>query len=110
MIRRQSRRGAAVGADKGYDRHHIVGGCRKAGVALHIAAKRTCSALALDGRTTLHAGYKTSLNVRKRIEEAFCWRKTVGGLRKIKLIDREKLAAQALMCFATYNLERIGNL
>lgn len=46
----------------------------------------------------------------KRHEEAFGWLKTVGGLRKTKLIGREKLAGQALMCFATYNLGRIGGL
>ncbi|AWI79581.1 IS5/IS1182 family transposase [Parazoarcus communis] len=108
MIRRQCRRGATVGADKGYDTHDFVAGCRKAGVTPHVAAKRTGSAL--DGRTTRHAGYKSSLKVRKRIEEAFGWLKTVGGLRKTKLIGREKLAGQALLCFATYNLVRIGSL
>lgn len=101
-------RGATLGADKGYDTHDFVAGCRKAGVTPHVAAKRTGSAL--DGRTTRHAGYKTSLKVRKRIEEAFGWLKTVGGLRKTKLIGREKLAGQALLCFATYNLVRIGSL
>ena len=90
------------------DTHDFVAGCRKAGVTPHVAAKRTGSAL--DGRTTRHAGYKTSLKVRKRIEEAFGWLKTVGGLRKTKLIGREKLAGQALLCFATYNLVRIGSL
>jgi hypothetical protein len=48
--------------------------------------------------------------VRKRIEEAFAWIKTVGGLAKTKLIDRAKLAGQALLCFATYNPVRIGSL
>ena len=108
MIRRQCRRGATVGADKGYDTRDFVTGCRSAGVTPHVAAKRTGSAL--DGRTTRHAGYKTSLKVRKRIEEAFGWLKTVGGLRKTKLIGREKLAGQALLCFATYNLVRIGSI
>lgn len=50
MIRRQCRRGATVGADKGYDTHDFVAGCRKAGVTPHVAAKRTGSALV--GRTT----------------------------------------------------------
>jgi transposase len=108
MIRRRCRRGATVGADKAYDTRDFVRGCRKAGVTPHVAAKRQGSAL--DGRTTRHAGYAMSLKVRKRIEEAFGWLKTVGGLRKTKLIGRVKLAGQALLCFATYNLVRIGSL
>ena len=34
---------------------------------------------AIDGRTTRHAGYAVSQRIRKRIEEAFGWIKTVGG-------------------------------
>lgn len=108
LIRRQCRRGATVGADKGYDTRDFVTGCRSAGVTPHVATKRTGSAL--DGRTTRHAGYRISLKVRKRIEEAFGWLKTVDGLRKTKLIGRERLAGQALLCFTTYNLVRIGSV
>ena len=36
--------------------------------------------------------------------------KTVGGLAKTKLIGQAKLAGQALLCFATYNLVRMGSL
>jgi hypothetical protein len=35
---------------------------------------------AVDGRIKRHAGYRQSLRIRKRIEEAFGWIKTVGGL------------------------------
>ena len=64
----------------------------------------------MDGRIQRHEGYKTSLKVRKRIEEAFGWIKTVGGLAKTKLVGHAKLTGQALLCFATYNpaLEPIG--
>lgn len=65
---------------------------------------------AVDGRIKRHEGYKTSLKVRKRIEEAFGWIKTVGGLAKTKLIGQAKLAGQALLCFATYNLVRMGSI
>lgn len=65
---------------------------------------------AIDGRTQRHEGYKVSLKVRKRIEEAFGWIKTVGGLAKTKLIGHAKLAGQALMCFAAYNLVRMGSI
>ena len=77
-------------------------------VGPHVAAKDKHSAV--DGRIKRHEGYKTSLKVRKRIEEAFGWIKTVGGLAKTKLIGQAKLAGQALLCFATYNLVRMGSL
>lgn len=108
MIRRNCRRGATVGADKGYDTKDFVKGCRDAGVTPHVASKKAKSAI--DRRTTRHAAYALSMKVRKRIEESFGWMKTVGGLRKTKLIGRTKLAGQALICFATYNLIRIGSL
>ena len=99
---------ATVGADKGYDCKAFVRGCRQLKVTPHVAAKDQHSAI--DGRTKRHEGYKTSLKVRKRIEEAFGWMKTVGGLAKTKLIGQAKLAGQALMCFAAYNPVRMGSL
>ena len=108
LLARHAKRGATVGADKGYDTADFVAGCRRLGVTPHVARKKTGSAI--DGRTTRHAGYQTSLKVRKRIEEAFGWLKTVAGLRKTRLIGQAKLAGQALLCFAAYNLVRIGSL
>jgi transposase len=99
---------ATVGADKGYDCKAFVRGCRQLKVTPHVAARAQHSAI--DGRTQRHEGYKTSLKVRKRIEEAFGWMKTVGGLAKTKLIGQAKLTGQALMCFAAYNLVRMGSL
>jgi len=99
---------ATVGADKGYDCKAFVRGCRQLKVTPHVAAKDQHSAV--DGRIKRHEGYKTSLKVRKRIEEAFGWIKTVGGLAKTKLIGQAKLTGQALLCFATYNLVRMGSL
>ena len=92
---------ATVGADKGYDSKAFIKGCRRLLVTPHVAAKDKHSAV--DGRIKRHEGYKASLKVRKRIEEAFGWIKTVGGLAKTKLIGQAKLAGQALLCFATYN-------
>lgn len=106
--RTNQRKRVTVGADKGYDCKAFVKGCRRLQVTPHVAAKDQHSAI--DGRTQRHEGYKASLKVRKRIEEAFGWMKTVGGLAKTKLIGQAKLAGQALMCFATYNLVRMGSL
>lgn len=110
MLARQKRkrRQLTVGADKGYDCKAFVKACRKLGITAHVAAKKQHSAI--DGRTKRHEGYKTSLRVRKRIEEAFGWIKTVGGLAKTKLIGHAKLTGQALMGFATYNLVRMGSI
>jgi len=94
--------------DKGDDCKAFIEGCRRLKVMPHVAAmdKHT----AVDGRIKRHEGYKTSLKMRKRIEEAFGWIKTVGGLAKTKLIGHAKLAGQALLCFATYNLVRMGSI
>lgn len=73
-----------------------------------VARKKTGAAI--DGRTARHPGYRTSLKIRKRIEEAFGWLKTVGGLRKTRPIGQAKLAGQTLSRFATYNLTRMGSL
>lgn len=108
MLARNAKRGSTVGADKGYDTNDFVRGCRKLGVTPHVASKKSGSAV--DGRTTRHPGYRVSQRLRKRIEEGFGWLKTVGGLRKTKLIGRIKLAGQTLLAFATYNLVRMASL
>lgn len=59
-------------------------------------------------RTQGHEGYKTSLRVLKRIEEALRRLETVDGLTKTKLIGQAKLAGQALMYFASHKLSRMG--
>jgi transposase len=108
MIARRCRQGATIGADRGYDTREFVAACRKVGVAAHVARKRIGSAV--DGRVARSKAYQASLRVRKRIEEAFGWLKTVGGLRKTRLIGRAKLSGQALLCFAAYNLVRMGSI
>ena len=109
MLRRTVRRaGATLGADTGYDVPEFVEAVRDDGVTPHVAQKAKGSAI--DGRTTRHAGYRTSLMIRKRIEEVFGWAKTVGGLRKTKLRGLKKVAAQTVLTFAAYNLTRMGGL
>ena len=46
---------------------------------------------AVDGRTTRHAGYAVSQRIRKRIEEAFGWIKTVAGPARTKFRGRERV-------------------
>lgn len=66
--------------------------------------------LIVDTRTTRHAGYAHSQRVRKRIEEAFGWAKTVGGLRKLKHRGLPKVDFQFTLTFAAYNLVRLRTL
>jgi hypothetical protein len=109
MLRRTVRKpGATLGADKGYDVPEFVEAVRNDGVTPHVAQKAKGSAI--DGRTTRHAGYRTSLTIRKRIEEVFGWAKTIGGLRKTKLRGVKKVAAQTVFTLAAYNLTRMGGL
>ncbi len=110
MLERQKRKRhpLTVGADKGYDCKAFVKACSKLGITAHVAAKAQHSAI--YGRTQRNEGYKTSLRVRKLIEEAFGWIKTVGGLAKTNLVRQAKLAGRTLMCFAMYNLVRMGTI
>jgi hypothetical protein len=48
-------------------------------------------ASAIDGRTPRHPGYAVSQRVRKRIEEAFGWIKTIAGQDKTKFRGRERV-------------------
>ena len=79
---------------------------RDRGVTPHVAKKAKGSAI--DGRTTRHPGYKTSLIIRKRIEEIFGRAKTVGGLRKARFTGLSKVRAQTAFTFAAYNLTRMA--
>ena len=63
------RRGATLGADKGYDTRDFVEDLRQLNITPHVAQNTTRRASAIDGRTTRHAGYAVSQQKRKRIEE-----------------------------------------
>ncbi len=108
MIGRTVQSGATVGADKGYDTADFVSHLQGLGIKAHVARKMSGSAV--DGRTARGKGYALSLKRRKMIEEAFGWIKTVGGLRKTRHKGVAKLAGQALLCFAAYNLTRLQTL
>lgn len=119
MVNRQSpgsSRRITLGADKGYDAASFVGDLRQMAVTPHIAkndavtktGKRRRSAI--DARTTRHPGYEVSQRVRKRIEEAFGWAKTVGGLAKTKLRGTKRVAFKFTFTMAAYNLIRMPRL
>jgi len=105
-----------LGADKGYDAASFVDELRQMAVTPHIArndaltktGKRRRSSV--DGRTTRHPGYAVSQRVRKRIEEAFGWAKTVAGLAKTKLRGTRRIAFRFTFTMAAYNLIRMPRL
>ena len=108
IARTITRAGATVGADQAYDVPAFVADLRQLGVTPQVAQKTKGSAL--DGRTTRHAGYRTRLKIRKRIEAVFGWAKTVGGLRKTRFRGLAKVRAQTVFTFAAYHLTRMGTL
>ena len=97
-----------LGADKGYDTEDFVNELRTMNVTPHVAAKAKGSAI--DGRTTRHAGYAISQRIRKRIEEAFGWSKTIGPVAKTMLRGVERVGAQFTFTLAAYNLVRLPKL
>jgi transposase len=110
MIERHANRPRAVtlGADRGYDAADFVAELREMNVRPHVARKARRSAI--DGRTTRHAGYEASQRIRKRIEEAFGWIKTIAGLRKSRFIGRARTDWAFTFACAAYNLVRLPKL
>jgi transposase len=100
-----------LGGDKGYDTRDFVATCRGLNITPHVAQNdRRPGGSALDARTTRYPGYAVSQRKRKRIEEAFGWMKTVGGLRKTRYRSRERVQMHAYLVGAAYNLLRIARL
>ena len=111
MVRAHTtRRGATVGADKAYDTADFVAEMRTQGVTPHVAQNTKRRRSAIDGRTTRHAGYDLSLRARKRIEEAFGWIKTVGGMRKTNHRGTPLVDWMFTLKAAAYNLVRMPRL
>jgi transposase len=100
-----------LGGDKGYDTRGFVASCRALNITPHVAQNHARpGGSALDARTTRQPGYGVSQWIRKRIEEAFGWMKTVGGLRKTPYRGRERVQMHAYLVGAAYNLLRIARL
>lgn len=99
-----------LGADRGYDAADFVEELRTLNVRPHVAQNVSRRRSAIDRRTTRHPGYAASLRVRKRIEEAFGWIKTVAGLRRTKLRGLEKVDWSFTFAAAAYNLIRLPRL
>ena len=101
-----------LGADKGYDAADFVNELRTMAVRPHVAQNTTRhrGRSAIDARTTRHAGYAASQRVRKRIEEAFGWMKSVGGMRRPMLRGTDRVGWAFTLVAAAYNLIRLPKL
>jgi Transposase domain (DUF772) len=99
-----------LGADKGYDASDFVNELRSMNVRPHVAQNTTRhrGRSAIDARTTRHAGYAASLKARERIEEAFGWMKTVGGMRRPTGHRSRRMGVP--LAAAAYNLIRLPKL
>ena len=86
-------------------------GCRALKVTPHVAQNQARpGGSALDARTVRHSGYAISQWIRKRVEQAFGWMKTVGGLRRTRYRGRARVQMHAYLVAAAYNLIRIAKL
>jgi len=97
-----------LGADRGYDVASFVNDLRQLRATPHVAQKT--KGTAIDKRTTRHAGYQTSLKIRKRVEEIFGWIKTTGVLRKTRHRGLERVECTFTLAVTAYNLVRMRNL
>jgi transposase len=99
-----------VGCDKAYDTTDFVADMRGLEATPHVTQNNTGRRSAIDGRTTRHAGYQVSLLVRKRIEEAFGWVKTIGGQRKTRYRGTPRVGWMFTLAAAAYDLIRLPKL
>lgn len=79
-------------------------------VTPHVAQNTSSRSSAIDGRTTQHGGYAASQRIRKRIEEAFGWIKTIGGQEKTRFCGRDRVGWAFTFAAAAYNLVRLPKL
>jgi transposase len=99
-----------LGGDKGFDAEDFVNELRSMGVTPHVAQNTNGRRSAIDGRTTRHGGYAVSQRIRKRIEEAFGWMKTVAGQGKTRFRGVGRVGFAFTFAAAAYNLVRLPKL
>ena len=105
------KRRITLGADKAYDEAQLIERLRSLQVTPHCARhenhRRSSN---LDGRTTRHAGYASSLKTRKRIEHIFGWLKTAASLRRVRHRGRALVEWMFTLAISGYNLLRVSRI
>lgn len=100
-----------VGADKGYDTERFVTEARALNVTPHVAQNiNDHRGSNIDARTTGRPGYNVSQIIRKRIEEANGWLKTIGGMAQTKHRGQGRVGWTFQLRTAAYNLIRLPKL
>jgi hypothetical protein len=112
MIEPRADRPTAItlGADKAYDAENFVNELRSMNVTPHVTQNTSGRSSAIDGRTTRHGGSAVSQRIRKRIEEAFGWIKTIAGQEKSRFRGRDRVGWAFTFAAAAYNLVRLPKL
>ncbi len=103
-------RSIPLGADKAFDAEDFVNELRTMKITPPVAQNTSGRRSAIDGRTTRHAGYGVSQRIRKRIEEAFGWIKTVAGQEKTRFRGVDRVGLAFTFAAAAYNLVRLPPL
>jgi transposase len=108
-----------VGMDAGYDDgaflHEME---KKLRIVPHVPVRRgpivakgpSADARRKARRRRRTKGFALSQRIRKRVEEAIGWTKTVAGLARTRFVGRWKIAQDALLAGAAYNLLRMRNM
>jgi hypothetical protein len=86
----------------------LVHDLRKACVTPHVAQKSRYSAI--DGRSTPNECYALSIKHRERIEEAFGWTKTIGGIAQTVDCGVERVRSRFILTIAASYLARLPGL
>lgn len=115
-VRRRHRvRAKTLGADTGYDDGKFLKEIESQKAVPHVPVRNADkvpkgAARQRARRRMKTKGYAISQRIRKRVEEVFGWCKTVGHMAKVRLVGRWKLAMEALITGAAYNLLRLAKL
>jgi transposase len=99
-----------LAGDKNYDVEDFVNELRSLNVTPHVAQNLSGRRSAIDARTTRHGGYLASQRIRKRIEEAFGWIKTVAGQEKTSFRGLARVSFAFTFAATAYNLVRLPKL
>jgi transposase len=99
-----------IAGDKGFDTQDFVARLRERNLVPHVAQNTSGRSSAIDGRTTRHSGYAVSQVIRKRVEEAFGWIKTVGMMRKLRHRGLRRVDWMFTLAIAAYDLVRMRKL
>ena len=109
MIERSVSGQTTLGADRAYDTRDFVWDLRGLSVTPQVAQNERGRRSAIDGRTTLHPGYRRSQRRRKLVEEVFGWIKTVDVGGKLRYLGRARNKLWFELA-AAYQLTRLANI